>query len=60
MVVGPREEPTRFDYVLSGMGVSLACGGVAGVTSTVPLALAGGAASVVAAAVLFVGTIDQY
>ncbi len=42
------------------MGVSLACGGVVGVVSAIPLAFAGSVASVVATAVLLLGTVDEY
>jgi hypothetical protein len=56
MAVVPRAAPTRFDYVLGGMGVSLACGGLVGVVSAVPLAVASGVASVLAALVLLAGT----
>lgn len=58
-MVGPPGAPTRYDYVLSGMGLSLACGGAVGVASAVPLAVAGGVASVVAAAMVLVGTVGQ-
>ncbi|SDY02830.1 hypothetical protein [Halobellus clavatus] len=56
----PNGAPTRFDYVLGGMGLSLACGGVVGVASTVPLVLASSVASLVAAALLFVGSVGQF
>lgn len=52
--------PTRFDYVLGGMGVSLACGGAVGVASAVPLALAGSVGSLLATLVLLVGTAGEY
>ncbi|RLM57259.1 hypothetical protein DVK02_05630 [Halobellus sp. Atlit-31R] len=56
----PQDAPTRFDYVLGGMGVSLACGGAVGVLSAVPVAAASGVASAVAALLLLLGTADQY
>ncbi|RDZ99086.1 hypothetical protein DEQ92_20975 [Haloferax sp. Atlit-6N] len=56
----PQEAPTRFDYVLGGMGVSLACGGVGGIVSAVPLAAASGVASVIATLLLLLGTASQY
>lgn len=59
-MVGPRGAPTRFDYVLGGMGLSLACGGAVGVASAVPIAVASGVASVLAAAMLLVGTVGQF
>jgi len=59
MAVVPREAPTRFDYVLGGMGLSLVCGVAVGVVSAVPLSTASGASSLLAALVLCVGTISE-
>ncbi|MFB6091801.1 MAG: hypothetical protein ABEK02_02195 [Haloquadratum sp.] len=56
----PRGAPTRIDYVLGGMGASLACGGAVGVASAVPLGVASSIASVVAAVLLVVGTADLH
>jgi hypothetical protein len=56
----PQEAPTRFDYVLGGMGISLACGGVVGIVSAVPLAAASSVASVIATLLLLLGTAGQY
>ncbi|MFB6090588.1 MAG: hypothetical protein ABEJ97_05965 [Halobellus sp.] len=56
----PRGAPTRYDYVLGGMGLSLVCGGAVGIASAVPLAVASSVASVVAAAMLLLGTVGQF
>ena len=55
----PFAELTRYDYVLGGMGASLLCGGALGVASTIPFSIASGVASVVATAMLLIGTVGQ-
>ncbi|WP_175501477.1 hypothetical protein [Halogeometricum limi] len=56
----PANEPTRFDYLLGVMGVSLACAAILGVLSSVPLYLAGSVGSLLAAGVLVGGTLGEY
>ena len=60
MSVMPANEPTRFDYLLAVMGVSLACAAVLGVLSSVPVHFAAGVGSLLAAGVLVGGTLGEY
>ncbi|ELY27251.1 hypothetical protein GL213_03240 [Halogeometricum borinquense] len=56
----PTDEPTRFDYLLGVMGVSLLSAALLGAISAVPLHLAAGVGSLIAAGVLVGGTLGEF
>ncbi|SFG56993.1 hypothetical protein SAMN04488063_2450 [Halopelagius inordinatus] len=55
----PPAGPTRYDYQLGAMGMSLASGGVVGLLSSIPLYVAGSLGALVAAVVVVVGTATE-
>lgn len=59
MTERPLVGPTRYDYQLGVMGMSLVSGGAVGVLSSIPLYVAGSLGALLAAVVLIVGTVTE-